>query len=141
MKKRRKLFGFSYQKIWQILKHLSGTFFRAQTLKLWGVSAQRKYGIIVDMYEIVDLSKLNHKLVEGLGKMTYWHDGFRHGKFRETIFIFMHWRQNLRLLKGKNTPQQKYGINIETIYLTKYSTSTSTPLLHLSLSFWVMHTH
>ena len=75
------------------------------------------------MYEIVDLSKLNHKHVEGLGQMTYWHDGFRHGKFRETIFIFMHWRQNLRLLKGKNTPQQKYGINIETIYLTKYPTS------------------
>ena len=37
MKNENKLRGFSYAKLWQILKCFAGTFHQAQTFKLWGV--------------------------------------------------------------------------------------------------------
>ena len=38
MKNEKNYMGFLMSKLWQILKHLSGTFHRAKTLKLWGVN-------------------------------------------------------------------------------------------------------
>ena len=41
--KRKNYLGFLMSKVWQILQHFTGTFHRAQTLKLWGVISLGSY--------------------------------------------------------------------------------------------------